>query len=220
MLIKALVNHNGCWSQLLSSYEDITGELLNQKINRNEYIDAYVAFHNTAKSNYHNIWTDFFKELKGQHAVISVNHIETIDKGKVYMTRISTQLESSLSDVVNTYNCPYFKEFFYQGKELWYIYSWHELENKVISEIKNRSRIIELQRLNKDYFSNEVLPFQNFSNFNLLKYSYENGYYSNKKEINLNLIANHFGTSKSNISRKLKYMERKIIRNYIESTFK
>lgn len=219
MLIRALINHNTCWSQLLSSYENITGELLNQKINRKGYIDAYVAFYCSAKNNYHSIWSDFFKELKNEKTIFSIDNIETLNKGKIYITRISAQLKSSLSGVVNKYNCPYFREVFYQGRELWYIYSWHNYENMIIADIKNRSKIVELQHLNDSYIMNEIIHIKDFSNFDLLKYSYENGYYSNNKEINLNSIAAHFNTSKSNISRKLKHMEREIIRNYIDSAF-
>ena len=217
MFFRVIVDHKGCWSQLLSSYQNISAELLSQKVDGNGVIEGFVAFYYDGRIVSDTIWNDFFRDLKKQSTIVAIKRIESIKKMRSYIAKISAQQDDSMSDIMYLYDSPYFKEIFYRGYEIWYVYAWYENEDILIDEVKRRAKILDFKKLDGVYFINNVLPFEEEPNYHILKYAYENGYYYAKKQINLKTIAKNLNTSKSNVSRKLKKVENRAITSYIES---
>jgi len=218
MFIRIIVNHRGCWSQLLSSYRNISAELLSQKVEGNGVIEGFVVFYYGGHIVPNTIWNDFFSDLKKQTTIVSVERIESNGKGRSYITEISAQQDDSMSDIIHKYDCPYYKEIFYRGYEIWYVYIWYDMQDIFINEIRKIAEILDFKKFDDLYFIDNILPFDDEeANYNVLKYAYNSGYYSAKKQIQLKDIAKTFNTNKSNISRKLKKLENRAVAYYIES---
>ncbi len=219
MFFKITVNHKGCWSQLLSKYIHTYGILLNQVISGSNTITGHVAFYDDGTEHLEYAWNDFFDELKNHKNIWKLEHLETLGNGKIYLLELSSHLVDSMSELMNKYNCPFFNEIFYGGFESWYIYSWYESSDNLIEDIKSITDVINFERLEEKDFSKRILPFYEDKYFYILKDLFNKGYYSSKKELKLRDIATLYGTSKSNISKKLKRAEINAISYYVNFRF-
>ncbi|MGC8622046.1 MAG: helix-turn-helix domain-containing protein [Caldisphaera sp.] len=188
---------------------------MGQEITKNNTINGYVAFYSNDSKYSNQKWNEFFEELKGHNSIQKIERIETLTKGKTYLVKLESILEDSMSQLVNKYSCPYFNEIFNGGYETWYIYSWYEFSDGLIEDIKKRTKIVNFEKLDQEEFPKRILPFYEDKYFNLLSDLYTKGYYSLHKELKLKDIASSYGTSKSNISKKLKKAEISAISHYI-----
>ena len=219
MFFKITVDHEGCWSQLLSKYHHTYGILLNQVIIGSNTIKGYLAFYVDEVGRLDYGWNNFFEELKGHESVWKLEHVETLSNGKTYLIELSSHLTDSMSELMNKYNCPYFSEIFYGGYETWYIYSWYESYESLINDVKNRTKIVNLEKLDQEDFSRRILPFYEDKYFNLLEDLYNRGYYLSNKKLKLRDVATSYSISKSNVSKKLRRAEINAISHYIGFRF-
>ncbi len=219
MFLRVIVEHTGCWSQLLSSYPNIKGKLIAQKVRENSIIEGFVAFYQDSVRDLDFQWDEFLRELKKQQAILKVEHKESVGKAKLLILDISAQLDDSMSDLVDEFNFPYFVEYFYLGYEIWYVYVWYETYNDFISAIKKRAKLLDLKKLEGEYLMENIIPFKEDSNYYILKMAYDSGYYESNKLTSLKDIAKRLNISKSNLSRKLKKSEKNAINLYIKTRF-
>ncbi|MFG1390533.1 helix-turn-helix domain-containing protein [Acidiplasma aeolicum] len=215
MFFRFIINHPGCWSSILSEYPYVYGELIAQKIKNNSYIDAYVLFKNLNKKN--NNMGNLFIDIKKHKSIYDIEKIQTIKDKNIYITKIKAELNNSISQVVDIYDSPFYRELFYNGYEIWYVFSWYENFIKIIKDINKRGTLINFEKLDYDEFENNIIDMDISSNIKLLSEVYKLGYYSKPKKSNLKFLADNYNTTKSNLSKKLRLLEINAVSYYLRS---
>jgi len=223
MYFSLTLKHIGCWSNLLSKYNKIYGELISQRIIDKKYIEANIIFQCVDKTllknknNKTDYFNNFFNNLGKQSDIIGFEKLESMSGGSVYLIKIHARIKNSISEIINSYNPPYFREIFYHGFETWHIFSWSDEVNKIIENVKKRGEIIEYAPLEYTEFETVITKLDASKNIELLNEIYNSGYYSIKKNSNLRELANHYNVSKSGLSRKLRRIEINAIRYYLKT---
>lgn len=221
MYFLLVLKHKGCWSNILSKYTHIYGELISQKIVNNKYIEANIIFHKVNapllknKKNKTNYFGYFFSDLRKLPDIMSFEKLESMNDGNSYLIQIHAQIENSISDIIDSCNPPYFREIFYEGFEMWYIFSWFDNVNKIIENIKKRSEIVKYERLEYNELETMFKKLDASKNITLLNEIYNSGYYCIKKNSNLGDLAKHYNVSKSLLSRKLRLIEIDAVKYYL-----
>ena len=223
MYFRLILKHTGCWSNLLEKYSGVYGELISQKIKKNKYIEAHVIFkkieddYRGNQKNKIRTFNEFFNNLKNQPDIISFEKVESMKAGNVYLIKLLAKRKNSISELIEQHNPPYFRETFYQGLEIWYVFSWFEDTRKIIEDIEKKSRIIRFDKLEYNEFETVITKIDASQNLRLLNEIYSSGYYSLKKASSLGELAKNYNISKSNLSRKLKSIEINAVSYYLKS---
>ncbi|MCL5789443.1 MAG: helix-turn-helix domain-containing protein [Candidatus Thermoplasmatota archaeon] len=216
MCLKIVIRHYDCWSEIFSSYPTIVGELISQNVNRDK-IEGTVAIYFQIQDQ--RIYYSFLKNLKEHPTVISVDNILTVKKGRVSLLRLSAEKSDSMSSFVYSNNMMAFKEFFKMGYEYWFFTGTNnnlqDIKNKIskIAEIRSIERIDALSCFS--LFSYLGIRMENQQE-ELLSYLVDNGYLESKRRANLQQVAITLSTSKSNLSRKVREVERYLAYEYIK----
>jgi predicted DNA binding protein len=225
MFFRVILKHVDCWSDLLSKYPYIYGELLNQKFLNNTTASINLIFSrignkNEFVENNTNVFGDFLHEIKTDENVMKIEKLQSIQNKNSQIIRMKIRIYNAISEVVEMYDSPYFREIIYKGYEIWYIFSWYDNYNKILKEINKRALLIDYKKLDLDTFTNQIKLIDSSKQSNLLDEMYNIGYYSKSKDCSLRDIAKNYGMSKSNLAKKLKNSEIGAIEFYLDSILK
>jgi len=215
MCFKVVIRHINCWSEVFSDFPNVMGELISQNVNKDR-VTGTVAIYTLGDRIA--ILDNFLKGLKKESSIISVDNVISVSNGRVKLVKITATRQDSMSNFMYSNNILLFKEFFLKGLEIWYFAG----TDMTLSMIKNSiSEIAEIYSVEK---ISEASSFNIFSNFgnrmkssqeNLLTFLYENRYFEMKDRKNLQQLSSVLHTSKSNLSRKVRIIEKNLAEEYI-----
>ncbi len=216
MFLKIYIEHHGCWSEVLSNFPHISGELLSQNI-KNDIVEGFIAFRVQDK-NFKNEMFSLINHIKTHQIINNVKFIRTLENGNIHIIKVSAGIKDSISNLVNNLEIPIFKEFFFKGYELWYILDT-EYNFMEIKKIFNNVSLIRGMEIlpGEDYLKlfSFISADLKFDYINLLSTAYYNNYFGYPRGIDIDGLAHKFNTSKSNISRKMRIIEREITECYL-----
>ncbi len=219
MFLKIYIKHPGCWSEVLSNFPHISGELLSQNVKKG-VVEGFIAF-KVLDKNFKGELFSLVNNIKTHRIIKSVKFIRTLENGNINIIKVSAGIKDSISNLVNNLEIPIFKEFFFGGHELWYILD-SEKNFMEIKRIFNKISLIRGMEIlpGEDYFKlfSFISDDLKFDYINLLNTAYYNNYFGYPRGIDIDGLAHKFNTSKSNISRKMRIIEKEITEYYLNKT--
>lgn len=218
-LIRATLRHNGCWSRFLKDFTDVKGELLTQNVNHDNIVGTVAFYSNSFKSRQH--FSKFFRAMKKESTIKEINQIGNYGNNNVRLINFVATRKNSMSGFVFENSSFMFKEFFYKGYELWYFAPFVPNLVQIKAGLSEIADIIDFEKIPVDRHLTMFSVLREFVNDrykDLLSFVYENGYFEYPHKMTIEETARVFKTTKSNVSRKLRNIEKEVFATYYKGT--
>ncbi|MCL5407803.1 MAG: helix-turn-helix domain-containing protein [Candidatus Thermoplasmatota archaeon] len=216
MFFKAMIDHSDCWSQVLSGYDNITGELMFQNV-REDSIDATVLFKCIQRGE-KKVFQSFFEELKNHSRILSFKSTTSLDHGYCRVVRLEASRDVSFSDLLLRSDTYTIKEFFIKGYELWYWFVGTSNMNYFLEQVKPRTKSIRIKNLGNSlsleqftWLNEPMTPSQE----EILGELFYNGYFEKSQRPGLRDISKKMNISKSSLARKYRNAIGTLVSNHV-----
>ncbi|WP_188680593.1 helix-turn-helix domain-containing protein [Thermogymnomonas acidicola] len=216
MILRVTLRHIDCWSTVLSSYDGVVGELLNQNIG-NDSLVASVVFHSLVSGS-SSTWASLVGDLKSHPSIYKIRHVETIERGRSLLVQFVATRNKAMSDLVGRFECPAFREYFHNGLETWVILSWADNWKALLGEISSLGEVARVdtfdQRLHSQFFFSSYTELTGEER-KIIESAFLAGFYRYPRTIKLEDLAISTGKCKSDLSRRLRRITGKLIARYL-----
>ncbi|MEM3829729.1 MAG: hypothetical protein QXP36_11015 [Conexivisphaerales archaeon] len=214
-MYKIVIEHTGCWSQLLSKFPDLTLELLSQNVEVGHLSETLVIFNKEGNSS---IVSQFLKELAIHPKIISIEEVYTIKQPQIELIKVHVSEEDSILYIIFSSGILVFKEFLHNGTETWWLAGTNINAKKLKNSVAEIATVREFERFPIDLYINMfsyIYSTLDESQKRLLKFLYENRYFDFNGHKTLQELAGILRISKSNLSRKVRNINKQLAMEYL-----